>query len=115
MKTCTLFLAMIFPHFISYTIHNSVSIADTVIAVPGNRTVRDGSSFDKAIIINETTEQAGDPAEYQWISTNYPDSKNNSQSLVFHDKKPYDILHITTKDGKEVAVYFDISKFFGKL
>jgi predicted RNA-binding protein associated with RNAse of E/G family len=36
------------------------------------------------------------------------------QSLVFHEGKPYDILHIETIDGVQKEIYFDISSFFGK-
>jgi len=76
--------------------------------------VADGSSFEKAIIINETGERDGIHDEYAWIRTNYPGSKNNKQVLAYNDKKPYDILYFITPDGKEMVVYFDISKFYGK-
>jgi hypothetical protein len=75
---------------------------------------KDGSSYDKAIVIKEDHESQGIHAEYAWIRNKYPGSKTRSQSLNFHDKKPFDIIHITTSDGKEVAVYFDISNFYGK-
>jgi len=75
----------------------------------------DGSSFDKAVFINETHEGPGVDAEYAWIAKTYPGARTGSQELVTHNKKPYDILHITTPDGKTMAVYFDISNFFGKL
>ncbi|MGN6181493.1 MAG: hypothetical protein ACTHNW_20085 [Mucilaginibacter sp.] len=75
----------------------------------------DGSSFDKAIVINETHERQGVDAEYIWIAKTYPGAKNNSQALVMHNNKSYDILHITTARGKAISVYFDISNFFGKL
>ncbi len=74
----------------------------------------DGSSFEKAVVITETSEKQGVDAEYIWIRKTYPDAKTSSQSLTYHDKKPYDILHITTADGKAMAVYFDISNFYGK-
>ena len=76
--------------------------------------VRDGSSFEKAIVINETSERTGVGDEYAWIRTNYPNSRNNGQALAYHEKTPYDILHITTADGRAISVYFDISKFYGK-
>ena len=76
---------------------------------------RDGSSFDKAIIILKKTEGAGEKAEYSWIRKNYPGARTRVQSLNFVKDKPYDIIHINTTDGKEVAVYFDISNFYGKL
>ena len=75
---------------------------------------KDGSSYDKAIVIKEDHESQGIHAEYAWIRNKYPGSKTRSQSLNFHDKKSYDIIHITTADGKEVAIYFDISNFYGK-
>ena len=75
---------------------------------------RDGSSYDKAIVILKKREGEGEEVEYSWIRTKYPGSKTHSQSLNFHDKKSYDIIHITTAEGKEVAVYFDISNFYGK-
>jgi len=74
----------------------------------------DGSSFDKAIVINETQERPGIDDEYTWIRQHYPNAQNNSQALVYHNQKPYDVLHITTVDGKAMAIYFDISKFYGK-
>ena len=76
--------------------------------------VRDGSSFDKAIIINEDHERPGIDAEYAWIKRQYPGSATKGQALMYNDNKPYDLIHVVTADGKTVDVYFDISKFFGK-
>lgn len=78
------------------------------------RTQNDGSSFEKAIVINIKTESKGVAAEYQWLAQNYPGSKSQGQSLMMHNKKPYDVIKIKTREGKEVSVYFDISNFFGK-
>jgi hypothetical protein len=74
----------------------------------------DGSSFDRAIVIKEKSERTGGAAEYTWLRNNYPGSKMRSQSLVHHDKKPYDILHIVNAEGVPLDIYFDISNFFGK-
>jgi hypothetical protein len=76
---------------------------------------RDGSSYDKAIIIDKKNETDGIAAEYAWLEKNYPNYKFSAQSLSFHNKKPYDILHIKDSSGKERDIYFDISKFFGKM
>ena len=76
--------------------------------------VTDGSSFDKAILIKETHERPGIDAEYAWIRTQYPGSKVKGQSLMNHGGKPYDVIHITTADGTDKDVYFDISNFYGK-
>jgi hypothetical protein len=74
----------------------------------------DGSSFEKAIVIQETSETNGVSAEYAWLRKQYPGYKFQSQTLSNHNKKPYDILNIETADGEKKAVYFDISNFFGK-
>ena len=74
----------------------------------------DGSSFEKAIFIKETGEGAGVDAEYAWIRNKYPGSKVNGQALMYHNNKPYDVIHITTADGAKTDVYFDISNFYGK-
>ena len=83
---------------------------DNVTVSSGN----DGSSFEKAIVINEKSESAGVSAEYAWLRENYPGYMAKGQSLNFHRNKPYDIMTIITADGVEKKVYFDISKFFGK-
>ena len=74
----------------------------------------DGTSFEKAIVIQEKGETAGVAAEYKWIRDNYPGSKNEQQSLMYNNKKPYDVLTIKTSDGTEKKIYFDISNFYRK-
>jgi hypothetical protein len=76
--------------------------------------IRDGSSFEKAIIITETNEEAGDAAEYKWLSEHYPGYLMGSQTLAEHEKRPYDILSFKTAAGVSKEIYFDISNFFGK-
>jgi hypothetical protein len=115
MKRKLLLLIVVFSPLFCHAGIKAYARTDTTTTVQKTDTTRDGSSFDKAIVINETSERYGDPAEYTWIRKNYPGATNNSQALVYHAKKPYDILHITTADGKAVSIYFDISKFFGKL
>ncbi len=79
-----------------------------------DNTNRDGSSFDKAIVITEKTETTGVDAEYKWLSDHYPGYTSSGQALVYHDKRPYDILNIKTSTGTPMKVYFDISNYFGK-
>jgi len=78
-----------------------------------SKTDESGGSFKNAVIIKSKSETTGVSAEYKWISRHYPSAKVVSQSLVFHNKKPYDIIKIKNK-GKAQEVYFDISNFFGK-
>lgn len=76
--------------------------------------VRDGLSFEKAIIIEEKSELAGVKAENKWLSEHYPNYKKTSQALLTNDEKPFDRISITLSDGKKLEIYFDISSFFGK-
>jgi len=73
-----------------------------------------GSAYSNAIFIEEKTEQKGVDAEYVWLGNHYPGYKVKSQSLNYNEGKPYDIINITTADGKSKSIYFDISNFFGK-
>jgi hypothetical protein len=72
------------------------------------------TSYETAVKIQEKTETAGVAAEYEWIRKNYPGSKTGGQSLLEHNKIPYDKIEITTAGGEKLDLYFDISKFFGK-
>jgi len=72
-------------------------------------TIRDGSSFEKAIIVKSIAE------EYEYVGKVCADCQVLGQSLVFEKKKPYDILKLKKSDGEEVSYYFDISKFYGKM
>jgi hypothetical protein len=82
--------------------------------VTTNNSDNDGSSFKKAIVIEERNSSKGVAAEYAWIRENYPGSKMKQQSLVRENGKPYDVLTIVTADGMEKTIHFEISNFFGK-
>ena len=71
-------------------------------------TLRDGSSFEKAIIVKSIAE------EYEYVRKVCVDCQLLGQSLVFEKKKPYDILKFKKSNGENISYYFDISKFFGK-
>ena len=75
---------------------------------------RDGSSYAKAIIIEEKTEGSGVSAEYDWLATHYPGYTSEGQYLMTQGKTPYDMIKIKTASGEDKSVYFDISNYFGK-
>ncbi len=54
----------------------------------------DGSSLEKAVEIMAKTASEGVPAEYAWIRARFPGARPS---------------------GKEMTVYFDITKYMGKL
>ncbi len=69
---------------------------------------RDGSSFQKAVIVGSVR------AEYLYIDRTYPGSNIISQMIVDNNGNPYDIVTITTREGEEKNIYFDVSKFYRK-
>ncbi|MFC0878082.1 hypothetical protein ACE01N_15905 [Saccharicrinis sp. FJH2] len=84
----------------------AVTACKTTSGLPASE--RDGSSFERAIIVNSV------PEEYQYARENCEDCQFVGQSLVYERKKPYDILEFKTQTGETIKYYFDISKFFGK-
>ena len=74
----------------------------------------DGSSMEKAVVINGATEQTGVDAEYPYIGKHYPGFHPGEQSLMQEKGKMYDVLNFTTADGKKMTIYFNITAFFGK-
>lgn len=73
----------------------------------------DGSSFEKAILVQGATEATGVPAEYAYLRKRYPGYVFTKQSLLSHKDRLYDALDFTW-EGKPHRVYFDITEFFGK-
>ncbi|PKP01908.1 MAG: hypothetical protein CVU11_13680 [Bacteroidetes bacterium HGW-Bacteroidetes-6] len=90
--------------------HNSTTGNATTVSEAD----RDGTSYEKAIVIQEKTESTGVDAEYAWLKEHYPGYKMKQQSLTNQNGKPYDLIEIVTAQGKEMTIYFDISNFFGK-
>ena len=80
-----------------------------------NYTGGDGSSCAAAVVIHgaaNTPEGIG--AENVWILWRYPGAQKTGQSLVQEDGGLFDLIEVTTAEGEEVEVCFDISGFFGK-
>lgn len=77
----------------------------------------DGSSYEKAIIIEAKNSTNGIAAEYKYLNQKYGrrgvDWQMIQQSLSYNKKKPFDVLKIKYKE-KEINIYFEISSFFGK-
>ena len=69
---------------------------------------RDGLSFQNAVIVGSVR------AEYLYIDRNYPGSNILSQVVTDNNGNPYDVVTITTKDGNDKDIYFDISRFYRK-
>lgn len=70
---------------------------------------RDGASAETAIVVNSIAE------EYEWMARNCPGYHPEMQSLQHIEGKPYDVLTWRNDRGEERVVYFDISRFFGRM
>ncbi|HVA97529.1 MAG TPA: hypothetical protein VNG53_01430 [Bacteroidia bacterium] len=79
-----------------------------------NASTKVGLSIETAVVIKDKNETDGVNSEYAWINVHYPDYTTKSQELLMVKNKPYDKIDIKTKEGKALAIYFDISNFFGK-
>lgn len=78
------------------------------------QTQKDGSSYEKAIVIKAKNEMDGVKSEYAYISKLYPSYKLKSQGTGSKDNRNYDSISIITADGVEKTIYFDITNFYGK-
>ena len=79
----------------------------------------DGSSFERVVIINCDTHDAGLDAEYAYVASQcgeqQRDWKVQEQSLQEHDGRPHDVLVVALTSGGVRTFHFDIGNFFGKL
>ena len=89
---------------------SNLSSTKATVQTSGN----EGTSFENAVVIHEKTETKGIAAEYAWLDAHFPGYKMKSQALKMNKKRVYDVLSFTTKQGKDMEIYFDITEFFGK-
>lgn len=69
---------------------------------------RDGSSFEKAVIVGSVR------AEYLYIDRTFSGSDILSQMIVDNNGTPYDVVTILPKEGTKKDVIFDVSRFYRK-
>lgn len=79
----------------------------------------DGSSFERAVIINCDKHVAGVRAEYTYVASQCGEPQRDwtlqEQSLQDHGGRPHDVLVVALTSGGVRTFHFDIGKFFGKL
>ena len=75
---------------------------------------RDGSSFDRAVVITAPNEAMGVNDEYIYIGEQFPGYKETGQALEQSANRSYDVVTIANAGGQTKTVYFDITGFFGK-
>ncbi|MEI9945401.1 MAG: hypothetical protein WDN26_14435 [Chitinophagaceae bacterium] len=92
MRTISLLLAFtVFIISCSPSKKSTSGDGNTTSATTSDNSGNDGSSFEKAIVINESGESKGVAAEYKWVRENYPGSTVMGQSLGSKGSKHYDI------------------------
>jgi hypothetical protein len=74
----------------------------------------DGTSCDQAVVVHAPNEATGVPAEYDWLERHFPGYQRKQQALIQCGSRPADQLSITTADGQDLEVFFDIGEYFGK-
>lgn len=94
--------------------------SDTPTIAPTSDTVSpagevDGLTLKTAIIIEADDEFSGILKENEWLQEHYPGYEKGGQATTFDGDIIYDIISITTADGIELKIYFDITAFYGKL
>ena len=78
----------------------------------------DGSSAEKALVINAKSSKTGISAEYAYIERlcgiRGVDYIHRIQRLMGINDRMYDVLEIEMKDGSVRSFWFDITAFYGK-
>ncbi len=73
----------------------------------------DGSTCEKAVVVNASDWRNGVAAEYGYLSQNFPGGKAGDQALVRGEGKKFDRIQWMKPDGSPIWVCFDINQFFG--
>jgi hypothetical protein len=83
-------------------------------SAPKTQTAEAAGTCEDPIVIHARNEHDGIQKEHDWIAEHYGYRGGFSQGLGQCKGKMADHIDFTTKDGRKVVVYFDISEWFGK-
>lgn len=75
----------------------------------------DGSSLERAIVIREDDTIKGIAAENRWIRDRYPGWRTAAKEIVRSKTNIYDKITLQSPTGEKREVYFEISRFFGRI
>jgi hypothetical protein len=84
-------------------------------AVTRTDVLRGGTSFSNAVVILLENERAGLDEEYKWLANNFPGYALIRRTHVIRSSRHYDIVRIKTKQGQVKDIYFDSTRFWGKI
>ena len=75
----------------------------------------DGSSCDQAVVINGAKyRETGLMAQRLWLQKRYPGCQTVKEQVVNTNNKRFDQVELTTADGQNSSVYFDVTEWWGK-
>ena len=77
--------------------------------------LRGGTSFSNAVVIMVESESAGLNEEYKWLANNYPGYALVRRTHVKRSSRHYDVIRIKTQQGQLKDIYFDSTRFWGKI
>ena len=91
----------------------SAAPAVTVATAPAGAAFggRLGDDMAHAVVMPAVGSAEGVRTEYAWLAMRHPGAKRTSQALLPQDGRFYDMLTVTTADGREQKLYFDITAF----
>ena len=88
---------------------------DASPAVSRTDLLRGGTSFSNSVVIMVESEKEGLNEEYKWLSNNYPGYGLIRKTNVKRSSRHYDIIRIKTQQGQVKDIYFDGTRFWGKM
>lgn len=77
--------------------------------------LRGGTSFSNAVVIMVESEREGLNEEYKWLANNFPGYGLIRKTHVKRSSRHYDIIRIKTQQGQLKDIYFDSTRFWGKI
>ena len=89
-------------------------VAPTNVAPTQPLAARENIPCDSAVVIRAPNERAGVDAERAWLTEHFPGHSQYSQSLQMGNKRVYDVLTFTTREGHGASICFDITEFYGR-
>lgn len=93
---------------------------DAAKAAPADNVLSggDGTSQDKALVVQSTNSIKGITAEYDYLTATYGqkdmDWMLDAKFLTKSNGRHYDVFNLKLKNGQKKVVYFDITNFFGR-
>jgi hypothetical protein len=73
-------------------------------------TVRDGSSFDRAVVLDGAILGLAAFVEHEYLDKHYPGYQVQTQAIKEHAGRSFDVVDFTTADGKSKTFYFALSE-----